>query len=125
MYGYQSARVTGQATGDPRLVAYPEHLASWKGVVPVIPELVSMGARLTLEAPRRVDTSDDGLRTQAGVIGDVTVSGHIKPFGVRYVIGVYNVADFRPALPVLDSFKSRAMPQFGRTFLLDLIGTYP
>ena len=58
------------------------------------------------------------------MIGDVTVSGNIR-LGIRYVVGVYNVANFQYAFPVTESFKSRVMPQPGRTFLLDLIGTYP
>jgi hypothetical protein len=41
------------------------------------------------------------------------------------VAGVYNVADFKWALPVATSFASRTMSQSGRTFMLDRIGTYP
>jgi hypothetical protein len=80
--------------------------------------------RLTLEAPRRIDGSSSA-DTRAALLGDVTISGNIKPIGLRYVVGVYNVADVHYALPVVDSFKSATMPQNGRTFLIDLLATYP
>ena len=46
-------------------------------------------------------------------------------FGVRYVAGAYNVADFKWALPVITSFANRTMRRSGHPFILDLIGTYP
>ena len=52
MYGYQRARLI-EGTGNTRLVNAPEHLASFRGVVPVVRELASLGLRVRLEAPRR------------------------------------------------------------------------
>jgi hypothetical protein len=123
-YGYQSARIQGTTAGDSRLAAYPDHMASFRAVAPIVPELVSAGVRLTVEAPCCISTID-AARTDPALVGDVAVSGHVKLFGLRYVVGVYNVANFKYALPVTESFASRVMPQNGRTFLLDLLGTYP
>jgi outer membrane receptor for ferrienterochelin and colicins len=125
-YAYQSARITTPTPGDPdsRIAAYPDHMASLRAVAPLIPELVSPGVRVTLEGSRRISTIDDA-RTAPAVIGDVTLSGNIKPFGVHYVLGVYNVANFQWQMPVAESFKSRTVPQNGRTLMLDVLGTYP
>jgi hypothetical protein len=80
--------------------------------------------RLTAESSRRISTIDTS-RTDPTLIADLAVSGNVKLFGLRYVIGVYNLANFKTALPVTESFASRVMPQNGRTFLVDLLGTYP
>lgn len=124
MYGYQRAFYRDSPLDNPRLVNAPEHLASIRGVAPVVAELVSAGLRLTLEAPRRIDLGSDDV-TGTAVVADATISGSVRRFGLRYVVGVYNLADWRHELPVDDGFLSRTMPQNGRTFLLDLVGTYP
>jgi outer membrane receptor protein involved in Fe transport len=123
-YGYQYARYLDPQHGNPRLVAAPEHLASIRGVVPIVSELVSFGARATLEAPRRIDTETDDT-TPTSVIVDATVSGNVSRFGIRYTLGVYNLAGWHYALPVTENFLGRTMPQNGRTFLFDVSGTYP
>jgi outer membrane receptor for ferrienterochelin and colicin len=122
MYGYQRAQYLDATLADARVPTVPEHLASFKGVVPIVPELASVGLRMTLEAPRLLTT---GESTQANVVGDVTVSGEIRQYGLRYVVGVYNVADRRYETAVTDTFRTRTMPQNGRTFLIDIVGTYP
>jgi len=120
------ARITIPTPGDPdsRIAAYPDHMASLRAVAPLLPDLVSPGVRVTLEGSRRISTIDDA-HTAPAVIGDVTLSGNIKPFGVHYVLGVYNVANFQWQMPVAESFKSRTVPQNGRTLMLDVLGTYP
>ncbi len=57
-YGYQKATFVQLTAGDPlttnpRVTNAPEHLASARGVVPIVPDLASLGMRITLEAPRR------------------------------------------------------------------------
>ncbi len=123
-YGYQYARYIDPVDHDPRLVAAPEHTASIRGVAPIVTDLVSLGARATLEAPRRIDaeTSDT---TPTAVVVDATISGAASRIGLRYTLGVYNLTGWKYALPVTENFLSRTMPQNGRTFLLDLMGTYP
>ena len=124
MYGYQYARYLDVKTGDPRLVAAPEHLASVKAVVPVVPELASLGMRATLEAPRRIDTEKSDT-TATSVILDATVSGGVARYGLRYTLGFYNITGWRYQLPVTETFLSRTLPGGGRTFLFDVTGTYP
>ena len=122
MYGYQYARYLDKAVT--RVVNAPEHLAALKGVVPVLPDVLSLAARITLEAPRRVSLDREDT-TPTAVIGDLTLSGNLKRFGVAYALGVYNLADTRYAYPVSETYLSRTMPQNGRTFLADIKVTYP
>jgi outer membrane receptor protein involved in Fe transport len=129
MYGYQRVQRYdfGESglpaiTGNPRLSNAPEHLASFKGVVPVLPDLVSLATRITLEAPR---LDEYGQTTATHVIADLAVSGTLKRFGVSYAFGVYNVLDQRYDYPVSISYLSSTMQQNGRTFLGDLKVAYP
>jgi outer membrane receptor protein involved in Fe transport len=124
MYGYQYCRFLDPPHANPRLVAAPEHLASLRMVAPVVRELASIGLRATLEGPRRIDTETDRT-TSPAVIADVTVSGGIRQFGLRYTFGVYNLIGWRYEYPVTENFLSHTMPQNGRTFLFNLQFTYP
>jgi outer membrane receptor protein involved in Fe transport len=94
-------------------------------VIPLAPEVASLGLRMTLEAPRRIRYESEETTTQTGVVVDATLSGDIRRFGVHYTFGVYNITDFRYSVPVTDTFRSRTIPQNGRTFLLDFLITYP
>ena len=123
MYGYQRARIL-DGTGNTRLLNAPEHLASLRGVVPVVRELASLGLRVRLEAPRRIRQVSDETTKTAAVL-DATVSGALHAYGLRYVVGVYNVTDWRFQIPVTKTFASRTLPQNGRTFVIDLIAAFP
>jgi len=123
-YGYQRVQFVDTSSKNPRLINAPEHLASIRGVVPVVREIASVGLRVTLEAPRRVIQDSDEVTTTQ-IIADATISGEVRPFGLRYVVGVYNIANRRFDVPVAETFRVRTMPQNGRTFLIDLVGTYP
>ena len=144
-YGYQRPQFVGLDANDPAVVANPnlltnprltnapEHLAGFRGVVPVVPELASLGLRITLEGPRRVTYSDDAATstdesaelTPIKAVADLTLSGNVRKFGVGYTIGVYNVADVKYNLPITASYFSRLSPQNGRTFLANLNIAYP
>ena len=123
MYGYQRAQRTETTEADPVLDNVPEHLASVRAVVPVLRDLVSVGLRATLEAPRRI-RADSEDRTRPAVLGDATLSGSLTGTGLRYVLGVYNLADWRYEVPVDSTFASRTMPQNGRRFLLNVQYTF-
>ncbi|MEO5729673.1 MAG: TonB-dependent receptor, partial [Byssovorax sp.] len=126
-YGYQRAQYTDNidpADRNLRLINAPEHLASIRGVIPLVNDLASLGVRSTYEAPRRIRLGSDEL-TRGALVADLTLSGNVKRFGVAYVIGMYNVFDSRFAYPVADSSASRTLLQNGRTFLADLKLTYP
>lgn len=121
-YGYQRARYLDPVNGDRPTPNIPEHLGSFRFVLPILPTVASLATRATVEAPRLLD---DNTSTPMGIVADVTVSGELKTYGLRYVVGIYNVADRRYAAPVTETFASRTMPQNGRTFLVDLVGTFP
>ncbi|MBK8254183.1 MAG: TonB-dependent receptor plug domain-containing protein [Polyangiaceae bacterium] len=129
-YGYQRAQYQPGDTADealklnPRLVNAPEHLASIRGVVPVVPELASIGARVSLEAPRRIELGNDGV-TRPAVIADLTLSGNVRKFGLGYVLGVYNLIDQRYDYPITQSYFGRLSRQNGRTVLFNLNIQYP
>lgn len=123
-YGYQQARLLDSALSNPRLVNAPEHYGSARFVVPAVKDVASLGFRATVEAPRRTDAETDD-RTPLTLVADATISGQVREIGVRYVIGLYNIADRRAQTPVASSFQSRTMPQNGRTFLMDVVWTWP
>ncbi len=124
MYGYIYTRTLPKTGEGERLVNAPEHIASLKGVFPVVPEIASIGLRTTLEAPRRLDQLSNDT-TRPAIIADLTLSGGIKKYGINYTIGMYNVLDARYYYPVSDAYRSRTMIQNGRTFLADITVAYP
>jgi outer membrane receptor protein involved in Fe transport len=123
-YSYEHARYISSSFADPRLINAPEHLAAFKGVVPVLPDIASIALRVTVEAPRRIDLDSDAL-TPPAVIGDLVVSGAVKRFGIGYAFGVYNALDSRYQYPVSSIYLTRTIQQNGRTFLGDITVTYP
>lgn len=129
-YGYQRVQYltnensAPELQANPRLVNAPEHLASVRGVVPIVPELASLGARVTLEAPRRIDLASDET-TRAAVVADLTLSGNVRRFGVGYTLGVYNLTDARYDYLTPPNFLARLSRQNGRTVLLSLNLQYP
>ncbi len=123
-YGYERAQFLDSSLANPRLINAPEHLASIRGVIPMVPDLASLGLRTTLEAPRRIDATTDDL-TRTAVIADLTVSGAVKRFGLSYVFGLYNALDARYDNPVSLVYLSRTVRQSGRTFLANVTVTYP
>lgn len=123
-YGYQAARLLDPNLTNPQLANSPEHLASIKVVAPLVEELASLGLRVTVEAPRRITLQSDAT-TRPAVIADAAVSGFARSLGLRYTVGVYNLAGVRYETPVLPTFVANPMPQNGRTFLVDAVWTWP
>lgn len=102
----------------------PEHLFSVRAAAPLIPDVLTGMARLSVEGPRwdRNDRAQDPAQAQTdpGVILDLVASGRVQRYGVRYAVGAYNVFDWRYAVPLSREYSDRltAMPQNGRTLLL-------
>ncbi len=123
MYGYQRTRSVQSGSVQPNV---PEHLASVKGVVPIVPGLLQIASRLTLEAPRALVAPEAGSAFAAGgstgwaVIADVVASGQTERFGVRYSLGLYNLFDWRYSNPVASDWRHREVMQPGRTLLFSL-----
>jgi len=127
-YGYQRAQLLDpddpQLADNPRFINSPEHLAGAKGIIPISPDIASVGIRTALEAPRRIDTATDDT-TELAVLTDVTLSGGATKYGLHYIIGIYNLFDWQWDVPVADTYASRIIRQNGRTFMLDLAFSYP
>jgi outer membrane receptor for ferrienterochelin and colicins len=107
-----------------RLINAPDHMGSFRAVFPVVSDVLSIAGRVSVESGRRIDlqTNDE---TRPAFIGDIAISGNLRRYGVRYVAGVYNVADYRWETPVTASSLSRTLVQNGRTFMANLVLTYP
>ncbi|MCK6548555.1 TonB-dependent receptor [Myxococcota bacterium] len=120
-YGVQGARYEDAPEGSTsaRLVNVPQHLASIRGLAPIVPGLANLAARLTVEGPRRVSL-DGADETETSVVADVVLSGDVARTGLRYSIGVYNLFDWAYAVPITEGAPTRTLYQNGRTFLLEL-----
>ncbi len=124
-YGFQSSRYAGSPERNSadflparRVPNQPSHLASFRAVVPIVPSALSGAVRVTFEGPRRIDL-DTTLETEAAVVADVVLSGNLVQKGVRWSAGIYNLFDWRYALPATP-YASSVMPQVGRSLLLSL-----
>jgi len=101
----------------------PNHLAAFKGGVPIIGRALMLMNRLTLEGPRfdRNDTEGAGQapqrETPPALLWDIVFSGGEPRWGLTYAIGMYNAFDTRWEVPISTEFRQTTMPQTGRTFL--------
>ncbi len=124
-YGFQSSRYTRSPRENSdaylperRVPNQPAHLASVRAVVPLVGSGLSGAARMTLEGPRRIALDATDV-TDAAVIADLVLSGTLGRQGVRWSAGVYNLFDWKYALPA-EPYKSVTMPQLGRSLLLNV-----
>ncbi|WP_437762507.1 TonB-dependent receptor [Sorangium sp. So ce281] len=117
-YSYSRARYLDKGDVDDELKKVPnspEHMAAVKGTVPLFGKALMLSTRLTVESSR----IDKNLtETDPAVIWDVVLSGQTDVAGLRYNMGVYNVADWEYEAPISPQFTATRMPQAGRTFLL-------
>ncbi|WP_437548143.1 TonB-dependent receptor [Sorangium sp. So ce367] len=117
-YSYSRARYLRDEGVDEVLTKVPnspEHMAAVKGTVPLFGKALMLSTRLTVESQR----IDKNLKeTDPAVIWDVVLSGQTDVAGLRYNMGVYNVADWEYEAPISPQFTATRMPQAGRTFLL-------
>jgi outer membrane receptor protein involved in Fe transport len=100
----------------------PEHLASFRGAVPILSRALLATTRISIEGPRfdRYEKVDDAVRqrsTDAAVVWDFVLSGDEPRWGLRYSLGLYNVFDWRYSVPVSNEFKQTTIIQNGRTVL--------
>jgi outer membrane receptor protein involved in Fe transport len=132
-YGFQRSRfLAGESWGallgfeqssDFRRVANsPEHLASFKGALPLLGRALTLASRLSVESGRfdrneRI-TSPPQAQNDAFAIWDVVLTGREERYRFSWAAGVYNAFDWRYSLPVSAEFPQRAIAQDGRTFLL-------
>ncbi len=126
-YGFLETRFADlpadAGTPSRRVPFAPRHFGSARGVVPFGEIPMRLAARVTLEAPRRIDLSSDA-ETDTAAVADLVISGYVRRYGLRYAVGAYNVFDWQYDLPVGDVFPDPRMPQRGRTFLASLDLTF-
>ena len=120
MIGYLEARFLSApsadgATESTRIPNAPRLYGSVRGIVPVVQDRLTLAARLSLDAPRRI-ALDGSAETEWAVFGDLVLTGHVDEYGLRYSFGVYNVFDWKVNLPV-NPFLTQTLPQQGRSFL--------
>ena len=93
----------------------PAHLASVRVLLPL-----SESIRLATQGSYQSDRRDPLSGTKAGeaLLVDLGVSGEVDH--LRYFAGVKNLFDERYSLPLGTTFSTPALPQYGRTFLVQL-----
>ncbi|HSO33366.1 MAG TPA: TonB-dependent receptor [Labilithrix sp.] len=126
-YSYQKARYLSDASlrDVPNSI---EHLASFKGAVPIIGRTVMGMTRVSFEGPRpdrnELVTDAPQESTNPAVIWDLVLSGEIERMNARYAIGAYNVADFKYSIIPSGEFRQRQIVQNGRTFLATVTASF-
>ncbi len=98
----------------------PQHLAAARTLVPLLDANLRLAVQGTYQSARY------SPRTPAGageaILLDVGFSGESEH--LRWFAGVKNLLDEQYALPVGSEFAQAVVPQYGRTFTLQLTGRY-
>ncbi len=126
-YGLLQARFvrpmpTDEGALDSLVPNAPEHFFAMRGIAPLVPELLVLGARLSVEAPRRANVRDQ-VMTAPAIIADLVLSGEVASAGLSYSVGVYNLFDWGYALPVqpfVSADLTTLLAQRGRAFSASL-----
>ena len=95
--------------------AYPMHIASLRAMVPLKEGLVRLSGQGVFQSARR---AQDGTFTGEAFLLNFGLSGEYGP--VRYFAGVQNLLDQRYVVPVLSEIAFSKVPQYGRTFFIEL-----
>ena len=112
--------VTLQNASDEVKGATPAHIASGRLMLPLGDGQVRLAAQATYQSARNL--GEGGNESGEAVLLGLGLSGEFSRF--RYFAGVQNLLDEQYALPVSAESSSGAIPQYGRTFTLQLTGTY-
>jgi outer membrane receptor protein involved in Fe transport len=112
--------VTLQNASDEVKVATPAHIASGRLMLPLGDGQVRLAAQATYQSAR--NSGEGGNESGEAVLLGLGLSGEFSRF--RYFAGVQNLLDEQYALPVSAESSAGAIPQYGRTFSLQLTGTY-
>lgn len=95
--------------------SYPMHLAGLRAMVPLKEGLVRLSGQALYQSSR---LASDGTRLGEALLLNVGLSGEYGP--VRYFAGVQNLLDQRYSVPVLSEVAFGRVPQYGRTFMLEV-----
>lgn len=115
---YSFVTLGGPGLGD--APAYPTHLASARAMIPLKEGLVRLSGQGTYQSGR-VDPASGRSLGEALVL-NFGLSGNYGP--VRYFAGVQNLLDQRFLLPVVSEVGAGVIPQYGRTFWLEVAATF-
>ena len=110
---YSFAHLRYLSSGPGAVPNSPEHLASLKLAAPIVQRALTAMTRLSVEGPRW--DRDAAHQTGVAAVWDLVLSGELPDWHARYLLGVYNLADWRYDVPVSPEFGSLlAVPQPGR-----------
>jgi outer membrane receptor protein involved in Fe transport len=124
-YSFQRTRIGDLLSDAPdaRLTNSPEHLIGVRGFAPLVPELLTVAARLRVETPRLgAQLQDDGttrlVQGEVPVLADLVLSGEIRQVHLTWALGVRNLFDWRYGYPGGDDLLQTFVPQRGRKFFV-------
>ena len=95
--------------------AYPMHIASLRVMVPIKEGLVRLSGQGIFQSARR---AQNGAFIGEALLLNFGLSGEYGP--IRYFAGVQNLLDQRYVVPVLSETAFSRVPQYGRTFAIEL-----
>lgn len=101
------------------VASYPMHMAAIRGMVPIKEGLIRLSAQAVFNSARR---AENGQSIGEVLLLNTGLSGEIGWF--RYFAGVQNLLDQRYTLPVLSEINFTRVPQYGRTFFIELAATF-
>lgn len=112
--------VTLQNASEEVAAATPAHLASGRLLLPLGNGDLRLSTQATYQSAR--GSAKDGARSGEALLLGVGLSGEFQR--VRYFAGVQNLLDARYALPLGEDRGAAPVPQYGRTFTLQLTGGF-
>jgi outer membrane receptor protein involved in Fe transport len=107
----------------------PSLQAGAKVAMPLIPRLLTLMTRVSIEGPRwdRDDEPGDPPQQQTpyGFIWDASISGQLPDWHLRGSVGIYNIANWQYTYPLSREFGPQIQsPQSGRRLLANLTFTF-
>lgn len=102
------------------VAAAPAHLVSGRLLMPVGAGDMRLATQATYQSAR--PSGPGGADSGEALLVGFGLSGDYGP--LRYFAGVHNLLDTRYTLPVSDENSIAPVPQYGRTFTLQLTGTF-
>lgn len=123
-YAFQRTREGGFSdafTSDTPIPNSPAHMASLKTIIPVVGRSTTLASRFSfLSAP----DDRDGNTLDPALIVDLAISGRVPSLPFTYALGARNLLDWRAPMPVGEALRDRAIPNSGRTFMLDVAAEF-
>lgn len=102
--------------------AAPRHLASGRLLVPLADSAVRLATQAVYQGPRVGAREPGGPEAGEALLVSLGLSGEVDRF--RYFAGVQNLLDAQYALPLGEERGVGPVPQYGRTFLLELSASF-